>query len=181
MIASERSQNIIVVAVIITAIVSSGFLVSNAQYYGGSYSLAGRMTVTLTDIQVRYIDHENATVEPQIRLYFQMNTSSEYEGSVRITFVGATVILNDDLLSYTSFAFTPPDSRQVVTPDYNETFTMANVCPEDSTDRATVLDADTTDIWNWDIEFRYSFIVFDERGTITWRRVYFETSMVTII
>lgn len=181
MIASERTQNIIVVVVIMTAIVSSGFLVSNAQYYGGSYSLAGRMNVSLLDIQVRNIDHENTSVIPSIRLFFQMNTSSQYEGSVRITFIGATVTLNDDLLSYVSFAYTPPDARQVVTPHYNETFTMTNVASNTTSDYVTILDADTTGIWNWDIEFRYSFIVFDERGTITWRRVYFETTMVTIL
>jgi hypothetical protein len=139
------------------------------------------MRVTLLDIQVRYIDHENTSIIPEIRLFFQMNTSSQYEGSVRITFVGATVTLNDDLLSYVSFAYTPPDARQVVTPDYNETFTMANVARNTTSDYTTILEADTTGIWNWDIEFRYSFIVFDERGTITWRRVYFETTMVTII
>jgi type 1 fimbria pilin len=179
MIASERTQNIIVVAVIVTAIISSGLLVSNAQYYGGSYSLAGRLNVTLLEIQVRNIDHTNESVDPQIRLSFKMNTSSQYEGNVRITFIGASVTLNDDLLSYTSFALTPSDSRQIVTPDYNETFTMSNTAT--SYDKTTILDADTTGVWNWDIVYRYSFIVFDERGTITWRYVYFESTQTTII
>ena len=178
MIASERTQNIIVVAVIITAIISSGLLVSNAQYYGGSYSLAGRMNVTLLEVRVSHIDHTNETVNPRVRLFVNMNTSSPYEGNVRITFVGARVTLNGDLLSYTSFAFTP-DSDEYVTSEYNRTFTMFNVAT--SSDKTTVLDAEATGVWNWDIEYRYSFIVFDERGTITWRWVYFETSVTTIL
>lgn len=179
MIASERTQNFIVVTVIITAIISSGFLVGNIQYYGASYSLAGGMNVTLLDIQVSNIDHTNESLNPVIRLFFNMNTSSQYEGNVRITFIGATVTLNDDLLSYASFAYTPPEASQYVTPDFNRTYTMANYAI--SHDKETVLDADSTGIWNWTIEFRYSFIVFDERGTISWRWVYFETTDTTIL
>ena len=59
MIASERTQNVIVVTVIMVAIVSSGLLVSNATYYGGSYSLAGTLNVTLLEVAVGNIDHTN--------------------------------------------------------------------------------------------------------------------------
>jgi hypothetical protein len=58
---------------------------------------------------------------------------------------------------------------------------MTNTASNTTSDYDTILDADTAGVWNWDIEFRYSFIVFDEPGTITWRRLYFETSIVTII
>ncbi|MCJ7817470.1 MAG: hypothetical protein MUP60_01350, partial [Candidatus Thorarchaeota archaeon] len=99
MIASERVQNAIIVSVIIVAVVSSTFLVSNSSYYGGSYSLAARMTVSLLDIQVSNIDHN-----PSVRLTFNLATSSQAEGNVRLTFMGAAVTLNDDLLSYLIFS-----------------------------------------------------------------------------
>ncbi|MHA1862419.1 MAG: hypothetical protein ACTSWA_01520, partial [Candidatus Thorarchaeota archaeon] len=63
-------------------------------------------------------------------------------------------------------------------PEFNRNYTMGNSATY--ADRQAILDADTSGIWNWDIEYRYSFIVFDERGTITWRWFYFETTATTI-
>ncbi|MHA1614371.1 MAG: hypothetical protein ACTSYJ_05960 [Candidatus Thorarchaeota archaeon] len=179
MIASERTQNIIVVSVIIIALVSSGFLVSNAAYYGGSYSLAGRLDVTLLEVRVSGIDHTNESVNPGLRLTFNLATDSLTEGNVRITFMGAEVTLNNDSLSYTTFSYTPPVVDQYLYPEFNRNYTMHNSATY--SDRQAILDADSEDMWNWDIEFRYSFIVFDERGTITFRWFFFETTITTIV
>jgi hypothetical protein len=179
MIASERTQNIIVVSVIIIALVSSGFLVSNAAYYGGSYSLAGRLNVSLLEVRVSRIDHTNESVNPGLRLTFNLATDSLTEGNVRITFLGAVVTLNNDSLSYTAFSYVPPIVDQYLYPEFNRNYSLSNSAT--SADRQAILDADTSGIWNWDIEFRYSFIVFDERGTITFRWFYFETTITTIV
>ncbi len=179
MIASERTQNIIVVSVIIVALVSSGFLVSNAAYYGGSYSLAGRLDVTLLEVRVSGIDHTNESIKPGISLTFNLATYSLAEGNVRITFMGAEVTLNNDSLSYTTFSYTPPVVDQYLYPEFNRNYTMGNSATY--SDRQAILDAYTSGIWNWDIEFRYSFIVFDEVGTITWRRFDFNTTITTIV
>lgn len=179
MIASERTQNIIVVSVIMIAVVSSGFLVSNAAYYSGSYSLAGRLDVTLLEVRVSNIDHTNESINPGLRLTFNLATDALTEGNVRITFMGAEITLNNDSLSYTTFSYTPPVVDQYLYPEFNRNYTMHNSATYN--DRQAILDADTEDNWNWDIEFRYSFIVFDERGTITWRWFYFETTITTII
>ena len=179
MIASERTQNIIVVSVIIIAVVSSGFLVSNAAYYGGSYSLAGRLDVSLLEVRVSRIDHTNESVYPGLRLTFNLATDALTEGNVRITFMGAEVTLNNDSLSYTAFSRVPQVADQYLYPEFNRNYTLHNSATT-SVDRQTILDADTSGIWNWDIEFRYSFIIFDEPGTITFRWFYFETTTTTI-
>ncbi len=179
MIASERTQNIIVVSVIIIALVSSGFLVSNAAYYGGSYSLAGRLNVSLLEVRVSKIDHTNESINPGLRLTFNLATDSLSEGNVRITFMGAEVTLNNDSLSYTAFLYVPPIVDQYLYPEFNRNYSLSNSAT--AADRQAILDADTSGTWNWDIEFRYSFIVFDERGTITFRWFNFETTITTII
>ena len=179
MIASERTQNIIVVSVIMVAVVSSGFLVSNANYYGGSYSLAGQMNVSLLEVRVSNIDHTNESINVGLTLTFNLATDSLTEGNVRITFIGAEVTLNNDSLSYTTFSHTPPVVDQYLYPGFEKNYTMGNTATY--ADRQAILDADTEDNWNWDIEFRYTFIVFDERGTITWRWFYFETTATTIV
>ena len=178
MIASERTQNIIVVTVIITAIVSSMFLANNAMYYGGSYSLAGKLTVTLLEIEVSNIDHSNESIDPAVRLTFNLATTSTAEGNVRITFMGAKVWLNSDLLSYTSFAYIPPVPDQYLHPEFSENYTLSNIAKND--DKQAILDADTAGTWFWEIEFRYSFIVFDEDGTIIFRAFNFNTTLTTI-
>ncbi len=182
LIASERNQNIIVVTVIIVAIISSGLLVSNASYYGGSYSLAGRLDVQLLGVQVSNIDHANESVYPSVSLTFNMLTSSQYEGNVRITFLGASITLNDDLLSYLSFSYIPPVADQYLHPDFNRNYTMSDTVDQDATnDRQAILDADNSGTWNWEIQFRYSFIVFDQPGTIIFRYLHFNTTMTTVV
>jgi len=179
MIASERTQNAIVVTVIIVAIVSSGFLVSNASYYGGSYSLARTLNVTLLEVKVSNINHTSESIIPVIELTFNLVTSSLTEGNVRIIFMGATVWLNEDLLSYTSFSYIPPVAEQYLYPEFNTNYTMQNLATD--SDKQTILDADTSGTWNWDIEFRYAFIVFDEFGTRTSVRISFNTTMTTFV
>ncbi len=179
MIASERTQNIIVVSVIIIAVVSSGFLVSNAAFYGGSYSLAGRLDVSLLEVRVSGIDHTNESINPGLRLTFNLATDSLAEGNVRITHMRAKVTLNNDSLSLTAFTYVPPIVDQYLYPEFNRNYSLSNSATFN--DRQAILDADTSGIWNWDIEFSYSFIVFDEPGTITFRWFYFETTITTII
>ena len=185
MIASERTQNMIVVTVIIVAIISSGLLVGNATYYGGSYSLAGRLEVQLLEVKVSNVDHENASIYPTISLTFNLHTSSQYEGNVRITFMGASIRLNDDLLSYTPVSYIPPVPQQYLTPDFDRNYTLSNTADEGSgdlyPDRQTIRDADTAGTWFWEIQYRYSFIVFDQPGTIIFRYFDFNTTVTTIV
>ena len=179
MIASERTQNMIVITVIIISIISSGLLVSNAAYYGGSYSLAGRLEVSLLEVKVTNVNHTEGSSDPDISLTFNLHTSSLYEGNVRITFMGARITLNNDLLSYTPVSFTPHLADQYLTPEFNRNYTLVNTAI--SYDGEAILDADTSGTWNWDIQYRYSFIVFDQPGTITFRYIDFNTTQTTIV
>ncbi|MGY5871203.1 MAG: hypothetical protein RTV72_03070 [Candidatus Thorarchaeota archaeon] len=179
MIASERSQNIIVVSVILVAVVSSGFLVNNAVYFGGSYSLAGSLNVSLVEIAVSNIDHTNESINPYLNLTFNLASTSYSEGNVKITFMGAEVTLNDDLLSYTIFSHIPDVEDRSIYPDFNNDYTMGYEAT--ASDRQAILDADTSGIWNWEIAFRYSFIVFDEDRTLLFRWLYFNTTVTTIL
>jgi len=180
MIASERAQNIIVVSVIIVAVISSMFLGANAAYYGNTYALAERVDVSLLGIRVTNIDHENETIDPGIRLYFNLVTTSMAEGNVKFIFMGATVYLNNDQLSLMSFSHDPTSAEEYLTPDYNRNVTMGNSAPNDP-DRQAILDADTSGTWEWYIVFRYAFIVFDVLGTRTTRWISFNSTSTTFV
>ncbi|MGY5858770.1 MAG: hypothetical protein RTU63_05335 [Candidatus Thorarchaeota archaeon] len=180
MIASERAQNTIVVSVIIVALVSSVFLAGNAAYYGGTYTLAGRLDATLMEVRVTNIDHVNESIDPILRLTFNVATTASEEGNVRMTYFGSDVMLNDDALSYMSFSRTLPQAEQYLVPGFDVNITMTDSA-DSVADKAAFLDADTSDTWNWYIEFYYSFIVFDELGTVTFRTFYFNTTITTIV
>jgi hypothetical protein len=177
MIASDRTQNIIVGGMIIVALVSSGFLVGNSMYYSGSYALAAGLQVTMNDPVVSNIDVGNESVSPVVSISFQLQARSPFEGDVRITFMGAQVTLNGDLLSYTPFAWVVPFNEQPVDPDYNRTVAFTRNTGDD---RPTIIDAYNSGLWNWTVVFRYSFIVFNEPGSISWTYRDFNTTSVVI-
>ena len=173
MISSERAQNVIVSFVIIAAVVSSVLLVSNGQYYSGSYLLAGRMEVNLEELVVGDIDPVNASLYPIISLTFNFRTNSPIEGDVRLTYFDAVLWLNDDHLSLTVFnRYLNDDANRVLHPGYDRNFTMTTRM-NSNTDRTTVLDADDADTWNWFIRFRYSFITFNEANSKVTRVLYY--------
>jgi hypothetical protein len=181
MISSDRTQNIIVAGMIVATIISSVFLVNNAMYYSGSYSLVGRLDVTMNAPVVANVDPTNESIFPSISLSFHLVSQSTLEGNVRITFIGADVRLNDDMLSYTPFAWTVPLAEQHLTPGYNRTVVLSRstYTEEDAIDRQTILTAYDLGVWNWTVVLRYSFIVFDEPGSISW--VYIPFSTVDVV
>ncbi len=180
MISSERSQNVIVAFLIISAIVSSVFLVGNIEYYSGSYVLAGRMEVNLVDVIVGNIDQENESVDPYLSLYFNFRTDAPTGGNVRLKALYATVWLNDDLLSYTVLNRDLSNNpNQLLYPGYDSNFTLATTINSD-TDRSAILQADIDDTWNWYVRLRYTFITFDEEQSLTWRILYFNSTGITI-
>ncbi|MFW9832559.1 MAG: hypothetical protein ACFFEK_01055 [Candidatus Thorarchaeota archaeon] len=181
MIASERSQNVIVATMLIAAIVSSIFLVGNAQYFGGSYALAGKMEVSIVNTVVSNIDPLNESVYPQIAFTFNLRTDAGTEGNVRLMFIGAQVYLNHDILSYTPFSYTLPQNLQPLYPHYNRNFTLSR-STDTTYDRDTVNEAYNSSTWYWEVTFRYYFITFDVAETITWNFLHFNwTGQTTTI
>jgi hypothetical protein len=176
MIASERSQNIIIIVTIVTAIVCTGFTVGNAQYYGGTYVLINRLEISLTDIHVSNVG-TNIT-NPVIALTFNLEMPFQATGNVRITFLGATVWLNDDILSYTSFAYVPPLADQYLQSNMNRNVTMSQT--SGSSDAQAVNDAYLSSTWAWNVTLRFSHIVFDEPDSIAWTYIDYYTTEVTI-
>ncbi len=180
MISSDRTQSAIVAFTIIAAIVSSLFLAGNTQYYSGSYALAGRMEVEIVKTTVSNIDPTNTSVFPRIAFTFNMHTDAETEGNVRLGFLGANVYLNGDQLSYTPLAYTVPWDRQPLYPNYDENYTLGSTTI--SLDRDTVLLANSTGQWHWEVTFRYYFTTFEEADSITWRYIFFNwTGSTTIL
>lgn len=182
MISSDRSQNVIVSFVIIAALVSSVFLVSNAQYYSGSYILAGRMEVIIVNTVVSNVDPTNESIFPGLSFTFNFRTDSPTEGNVKLTYIGASVTLNGDQLSFTVLnAYLNNHPNQVLHPEYNANFTLGNSV-NSIADRAAILLADSIDTWSWFIRLDYDFITFDKFDSVARRTLFFNwTGSTTVI
>jgi hypothetical protein len=179
MISSPRCQNAILVTTIVITIVSAGFIVGTAQYYGGTFVLINRLETSLSEIQLSDVDPSNSSVYPTITLIFNLKIPTQAEGNVRIPFFGATLWLNNDILSYAEFAYRPPLAEQYLHSDYDRNVTLietANVI-----DRQTILDAYSSSTWNWNITLRYYILVFDDPNSISWNWFYFYTTNFTLI
>jgi len=179
MIGSERFQNIIIVVTISAAIIGSGFMVGNAYYYGGSYILTERLDISLAAINVSNADPGNSTGNPLISLTFNMRVTAQAEGNARVTFLGATLWMNSDILSLMAFAFYPTLADQYLHSGYNKNVTMSQSAGSPD-DNQAVWDAYNTSTWAWNVTLRYSMIVFDLPGSITTRFLYFYTTDFTL-
>jgi hypothetical protein len=181
MISSERSQNVIVLFIIILTAVSSLSLVYNAQYYSSSYELAARMNISFIEAAVSDIDPTNESIYPHLSFKLNFRTDATTEGNVRLVSISGTAWLNDDLLSYTDLSgiFTDP-ANQILHPNYNVNFTLAKTTNSE-TDRSAILLAYSTDTWNWYIRVRYEFITFGEISSRTRRTLYFNWTGPTTI
>ncbi|MFW9870278.1 MAG: hypothetical protein ACFFEL_11695 [Candidatus Thorarchaeota archaeon] len=179
MIASERSQNVIIAVTILAALMSSVFLVGNVQYYSASYSLVGQMEVSLAEIMISDLDPTNESVFPRLHIIFNLRSDAVSEGSVRIEFIGAEVYLNDDILSYTPLYYEVPYDEQPLYPNYNHNFTLRRTT--NSIDRETIVDANATGTWNWTITYRMRFTSFNQPDSATRRYIQFEYTGVTLI
>ena len=182
MISSERSQNGIVAFVIIASIVCSLFFASNMQYYNGSFALASMMDVTLESTVIQDLDPTNESIYPRLTFTLNFRTSSPIEGNVRLLYLEAVIYLNDDYLSLTTISrYFSSDEDQRLTPGYDKNHALSRVVDSD-TDRAAIIDADSTGTWQWYVRFRYNFITFDNPLSQTWRTLYYNwTGSTTVL
>jgi hypothetical protein len=174
MISSERCQNIIIVITIAVAVISSGFIIGTGQYYGGTFILINKLETNLAEIHVSDVNPSNATLYPKITLKFNLEIPVQAEGNVRIPFFGATLWLNNDILSYAEFAYQPSLDNQYLHSNFNRNITMSQTTNE--IDRQTIIDAYLMSTWKWNVTLRYYFIIFDDPGSITWNWIDFYTT-----
>ena len=182
MISNERTQNTIVAATIIIAVVSSVTLVGNGTYYAGTYDLLGNVKITFKSLTISHIDPLDNETYPSIQFVFNVATSSIYRGNVKITFYGFTPILNNDQLSYAQFSVIPPIAEQYLTPNYSYDFVFNKTAQDElGIDRQVILDAYQSGTWFWQVNMRYSYIFFDVYRTIEYAYVSFNITQVTIV
>lgn len=157
MIERDKPQNIIIAAMIVIAVISSVYLYSNASYYSGSYVIINELHIDLIDVQV--LNYENMSLNPALRMVFNVKAPDVATGSATLTYLRAVVYLNNESLSYTEFRLSIPPEKQAIIPGYNENFTIGSTITVDE-DKAIIYDAAANDNWIFKIELTYFYHIF---------------------
>ncbi len=182
MITSERTQDTIVAIMMILAVLSSFSLVNSATYYGGSEYLLYGMEVTLEEIRITHLDPTNVSIDPIMSLSFRFKAPSPPQGGIRLWDMYATVVLNNDSLSYASFGLYVPAEYRQVYPGYEHVFVLTSLI-DDLPDKYTLYHAYGNNTWSFVIGFRWFYRMFTSpkapssppmMRTFNWSRVVLE-------
>lgn len=163
MISDTKPQNIIVVVTIIMGIISGVGIVTTANFYGGSYVIVKYLDVDLEEVRVSNLDPTNTTINPSIQLDFSIVAPQTAAGEAYLSYFTASVFLNGDKFSYTTFRRSIPSEHRTVTPGYNKTFTVRSSVTE-ILDKYTLYNASVDGEWTWGISLTIFYDVFDSPG-----------------
>lgn len=164
MISGTRSQNIIVLATMVLAVIGGASLASSSILYSGSYVMVSRLGVeldyiTITNIDEANFDPYNESVVPYVSLRFSFKVIEDVVGDVQLRTIGASVTLNNESFDYSAwFRLIPPGDRALYG-GYNKTFSLSSGLRE-AADKLIVKNAIDTDTWSFLIRLTLHYAVF---------------------
>ncbi|RDE13928.1 MAG: hypothetical protein C4K47_04975 [Candidatus Thorarchaeota archaeon] len=167
MIASTKSQNIIVLSMIVIGVISGACLVSNTYSYDGSYALPRQLAVGLVDIQIANLDPSNESINPGLVMVFNLKAPDFTNGRMTLTRLLASVLLNNESIAYETFQNVVPLSERSVTAGYNKNLTVGSTVFE-LVDKQILYDASLSGNWTFDVTLTVSYYLF-QGTTGSWR------------
>ncbi len=159
MIAATRTQNIIIVSMIIIGLVAGVSLYRSASYYTGSYAMVKYLDVSLESVIVSNLDPTNQSVDPRLSMVFRFTTPQTLDGEAYLTFLTAKVWLNNESITYSAFRLNIPSEHQPLTPNYNATFTLTSVIT-DMNDKVVFFNASSDNKWTFSIRLTVAYHAF---------------------
>ena len=164
MIVDPKTQNIIVVATLVLGIVSGLGLATSSFYFAGSYSLVSNLEFDLMEVRITSLDPTNESINPRITLVFNVNTPTDYFGDASLSYLQASVALNEERIIYsqTQWRKNLPAEDQHLIPGYDKNFTMGETLTVLS-DKQILYDAESSGAWNFTIVLTISYRIFDSR------------------
>ena len=164
MIVDTKIQNIIVGATLILGIVSGLGLATSSSYFAGSYALVTNLEFDLLEVRITNLDSTNESINPRITLVFNIKAPPGNIGDGTLTFLRATVTLNEAPFIYTQtqWRMNIPTEDQHLYPNYDKNFTMAETITVLS-DKQILYDAEASDAWTFSIVLSISYRIFDAR------------------
>ena len=162
MIVDTKIQNIIVGATLILGIVSGLGLATSSSYFAGSYALITNLEFDLLEVRITNLDSTNESIDPRITLVFNIKAPPGNIGDASISYLRATVTLNDARIIYsqTQWRKSIPEVDRHLYPNYDKNFTMGETLTV-LDDKQILYDAEASDAWAFDIVLVMSYRIFD--------------------
>ncbi|MHA1772445.1 MAG: hypothetical protein ACTSYL_11785 [Candidatus Thorarchaeota archaeon] len=168
MISDPKTQNVIIVSMIIVSVISGISLYTSASYYGGSYVMVTYLDVTLETVRISNFDPANHSLNPRLSLDFRFEAPMTLNGDATLSFLTAKVYLNNESINYAAFRLNIPSAKRALHPDYNETFTLSSEIA-DNLDKAIFFNASESGQWTFSIRLTISYHVF--KSTVDSHRI----------
>lgn len=171
MISDTKTQNVIVVVMVILGLFSGLNLAGNASFYSGTFLIESYLQVELEEIRLTDYDPDNITQDFELSLFFSFVAPITEAGEIKLDFLTAAVYLNGEKIKYKTFKTDIPAEKNIVTSGYNETFAVSNTITE-IIDKNVFFNATAHGEWTYSIKLIYFYIVFDSGGN-PFREIYF--------
>ncbi len=172
MIASTKSQNAIVILIILTGLVSGTSLISNTSYYTGTYTIARYLAVTLEDVRIADLNPSNESVNPTLVMVFNLKAPYFTNGQMTLTHLSASVYLDGEFIAYTTFQ---KDvilaSERSITAGYDKNFTVGSTISE-LLDKQILYNASLSGNWTFAVTLTLSYYFFQSQFP-SWRVLLF--------
>ncbi|MBD3406423.1 MAG: hypothetical protein GF411_09955 [Candidatus Lokiarchaeota archaeon] len=163
MISGEKTQNAIVISVMLIAIISGASLYSSAQYFSGANIITNFLEIDLVGLEITNLDPINRT-NPRLSVSFRFQAPQVPAGSIRLSALDCDVSINGSALSGKDIGLIVPPEYRTVGSEYDETLNMS-INIEFESDKNTVYNASSSGEWNFIIELTVGYSTFQSRST----------------
>ncbi|MFW9887247.1 MAG: hypothetical protein ACFFER_03645 [Candidatus Thorarchaeota archaeon] len=167
MLEGRRIQDLIIIALISSGLISAALLAGNASYYGNSVALAEFLKVDVVDIRVSNIDPTNYSVNPTIAFVLNFNTPDDIEGEAYLVHIYVLAHLNEQSIIYATFHREFRFEQEALHAGYDENHSIRSDVLEDR-DKDVLYDAYSSANWTWSFTVQYYYSVMS--STSQYRR-----------
>ncbi|MFW9803235.1 MAG: hypothetical protein ACFFFC_11310 [Candidatus Thorarchaeota archaeon] len=154
----KRIQDLIIIILIASGIISAALLAGNASYYSNSVALAEFVEVEVDDITVTNIDPTNYSVNPTISFVLNFNAPDDIEGEAYLVYIRILAHLNEQSIVYATFRRDFSFQQEALHAGYDENHNIGSDILEDK-DKDVLYEAYNSVNWTWSLTVRYNYSV----------------------
>jgi hypothetical protein len=155
---SRRVQDLIIIMLIASGLISAALLAGNASYYGNSVALADFLDVDVVDIRVSNIDPTNYSVNPTIAFILNFKAPDGIEGDAYLVFIRILAHLDEQSILYATFHREFSFEQEALHAGYNENHSIRSDVLDDN-DKDVLYGAYNSVNWTWSLTVRYIYSV----------------------
>lgn len=179
MLEGRRIQDLIIIALIASGLISAALLAGNASYYGNSVALAEFLEVDVVDIKVSSIDPTNYSVNPTIAFVLNFKSPDDIEGEAYLAHIFVLAHLNEQSIVYATFHREFRFEQEALHAGYDVNHSIRSNVLADK-DKDVLYGAYSSANWNWSLAVQYYYSVMSSTNQYR-RTLVFSYEGVTLL